>query len=134
MSNPEKQSRANPLASVQRRELTEGLRGLELALNNLSMSSAQKGTLLEVLRANTQRLAAAGKPKGEARKATASTGPKKSEVALPKLGPKQRAAQLRLVDKLHDEKRRTHIESTHKKSGFTTFVRRAPGSFEGGKK
>jgi hypothetical protein len=45
----------------------------------------------------------------------------------------QNAEDLKRLERLRRARSKAERESLHKKSGFTTFVTRAPGSFEGGK-
>lgn len=47
---------------------------------------------------------------------------------------KQRRAEVEKRVRMLEAKRQAEIEVVHRKSGFTNFVRRVPGSFEGGKK
>ena len=78
---------------------------------------------------------AAASPPPEVKATPAATATSAAGVQREKkLGDKEKAAELKRFDRLHTARSKAERESLHKKSGFTTFVRRATGSFEGGKR
>ena len=131
-------SRPNPLApAIARRRLEQGIQGIRLAILNLMLSTSEKAALEDILTTSQRLLESLGKSQGAPKKAAA-------KVAPPPKKPKPREAPLKTKKKLAAErerrikmleaKRKAEIEAVHRKSGFSTFVRRVPGSFEGGKK
>lgn len=56
---------------------------------------------------------------------TANKTSKKQEIR------KAKVAKLNLFDKMREQKLTAEIEAIHKESGFTTYVRRAHGSYGG---
>jgi len=77
---------------------------------------------------------AAASPPPEVKATPAATATSAAGLQREKqLAKTQNAEDLKRLERLQRARIKSERESLHKKSGFTTFVRRAPGSFEGGK-
>ncbi len=77
---------------------------------------------------------AAASPPPEVKATPAATATSAAGVQREnQLAKTQNADELKRLERLRRARSKAERESLHKKSGFTTFVRRAPGSFEGGK-
>ena len=74
---------------------------------------------------------AAASPPPEVKAATATAAADAQREK--QLAKTQNAEDLKRLERLRKARSKAERESVHKKSKLTTFVRRAPGSFEGGK-
>ena len=82
-------------------------------------------------RNNKEQRGAAASPPPEVKAATATAAADAQREK--QLAKTEKDAELKRLERLRRARTKAERESLHKKSKLTTFVRRAPGSFEGGK-
>ena len=119
-------------ANARRKRLQKGVQALETALVTLDLSFQEEETLRLLIESSKAALQRLNPPSssGESRvkvnqPTTAASAPRtKKEVA---------ADRARVANML-EEKRQAEIAAVHRKSGFSSFLRKLSGSFEGGKK
>ena len=144
------------LAESRRQRLQRGIAALQVALDCLPLTGQQRVLVQSLIRDQEKILAlVSSTPQASPKsKNTVKSKAAKQVVKLPcakqsktPLTPEEHArrtleGQLKKQQQIERDKRvrmieaqrRAEIEATHRKSGYTTFQLRAPGSFGGGKK
>lgn len=151
--SPAKSPKIGPSAqqtAVRQQRLLRGISALHVALDCLPLASAQRLLVESLINEQERLLAATTTPKQpfpKPRQVVAKQAPTSAKV--PKMPLSREEQQRRTVEgqlkkqkrddrdkrvQMIEAKNRAEIEAVHRKSGYSSFIRRVPGFFEGGKK
>lgn len=128
---------SQPQVNALRHRLERGIAALETALACLALPAKERVVLKSIIEAQSRRLSAQSNPPGAPKEA--ARGGRLSQIdqasrAEAGKRKKQLIAEREKLKKMLEAKRQAEVEAVHRKSGFTNYLRRVPGSFEGGKK
>jgi len=123
------------IPSVRRKRLRQGLSALETAIACLEITPDERVALNNVLESNLNILVQDGSSATEPQPKPRSAATSGVEDAdLKPTTKKQIAAERARIIRMYEQKAQAKRDEVHKRSGYTSYVRRLPGSFEGGKK
>lgn len=129
-------TRPNAANTVALRHCIErGVAALKTALACLPLTGKEQVLLERLLAAHSRTDVAVRPDPSNPKKPRIDQAPERQAArSAAKASKKQlRAAVAKKVQML-EERRRAEIQEVHRKSGYSNYVRRLPGSFEGGKK